>query len=190
VAGTDLLVHPGDPVQLDGGGKPFVILRYTLSAADVANGNFAVISGSFRELIPGGDSVEAVVLHNGTELFHVVATGDTLPEADGAFNVQALVAAGDTISFVVGIKGTLWGDETAVRASISLPAPAAIHLTLARDGSEVVLTWTGEQGPYQVQQTTVLGDPASWEDLGGPVQTNSMRIPIGPGTLLLRVRGQ
>ena len=34
VPGTDLLVHPGDPVLIGGGGKPFVILRYTLSAAD------------------------------------------------------------------------------------------------------------------------------------------------------------
>lgn len=190
VAGTDLLVHPGDPVQLGGGGKPFVILRYTLSGADVANGNLALISGSFREMIPGGDSVEAFVFHNGTELFHVVAAGDTLPQASGTFNAQARVAAGDTISFVVGIKGDLYGDETAVRGSITLTAPEAIRLNLARDGSEVILNWTGGLGPYQVEQTTTLSATSSWENVGEPVQTNSVRIPLSPGTLFLRVRGQ
>jgi hypothetical protein len=120
VAGTDLLVHPGDPAELGGGGKAFIILRYTLSAADLASGNLALISGSFRELIPGGDSVEGFVFRNGTQLFHVVAAGDTLPQASGTFNVEALVSAGDTISFVVGIKGNLYGDETAVRGTITL----------------------------------------------------------------------
>jgi hypothetical protein len=41
-----------------------------------------------------------------------------------------------------------------------------------------------------VQQTTALGDPGSWENVGEPVQANSMRIPVGPGNLFLRVRGQ
>ncbi len=120
LAGTDLLVHPGDPVQLNGGGRPFVILRYTLSPADLANGNFATVSGSFRELIPGGDGIEGFVFRNGAELYHVAAPGDTLPQAAGTFSVQSLVAAGDAISFVVGIKGNLFADETAVRSTITI----------------------------------------------------------------------
>jgi hypothetical protein len=191
VVGTDLLVHPGDPLHLNGGGKAFVILRYTLSAADVAYGSLAIISGSFRELVPGaGDGVEGYVLHNATELFHVVATGNTLPEANGTFNVQALVSAGDTISFVVGIRANLYGDESAVRGSISLPAPESIHLTLVQDGSEVVLNWTGGLGPYQVQQCTNLSGTISWANVSEPTPTNSMRIPLGPGQVFLRVRGQ
>jgi len=190
VLGVDLLVHPGDPVLLGGGGKPFVILRYTFSAMDLADGNLAHISGSFRELIPGGDSIEALVFHNSTELFHVVAVGETLPQASGTFNVQARVSLGDTISFVVGIKESLLADESAVRGTISLLAPPAIRLNCACEGSEFVLSWTGGQGPYQVQQTTTLGPTAMWENVGEPVQATSMRIPLGPGTVFFRVRGQ
>ena len=190
VLGVDLLVHPGDPVLLGGGGKPFVILRYTFSAMDLADGNLAHISGSFRELIPGGDSIEALVFHNSTELFHVVATGQTLPQASGTFNVQARVSLGDTISFVVGIKESLWADESAVRGTISLLAPPAIRLNCACEGSEFVLSWTGGQGPYQVQQTPTLGPTNVWENVGEPVPTNSVRVPLGPGNVFLRVRGQ
>ena len=70
----------------------------------------------------------------------------------------------------------------------TLAAPWAIRLNLVRDGSEVVLNWTGGQGPYQVQQTTTLGATSSWENVGDPVQANSMRVPRGPGSLFLRVR--
>lgn len=72
----------------------------------------------------------------------------------------------------------------------TLTAPWAIRLNLGRDGSDVVLNWTGGQGPYQVQQTTTLGTADSWENVGDPVQANSMRVPLEPGNLFLRVRGQ
>ena len=65
--------------------------------------------------------MEVFVLRNTTQLFYASATADTLPQANGTFYVQTPVAAGDTISFVVGIKGNLGGDETAVRGTITDP---------------------------------------------------------------------
>ena len=65
-----------------------------------------------------------------------------------------------------------------------------ICLNLVRDGSEVILNWTGGQGPYQVQQSTAMDDTCSWENVGEPVQPNSLRIPFSPGNRFLRVRGQ
>jgi len=69
-------------------------------------------------------------------------------------------------------------------------ALAPIRLSVDRDGSGILLHWTGGQGPYQVQQVASLGSVASWEDVGVPVQTNSISFPVGMGTLFLRVRGQ
>jgi uncharacterized delta-60 repeat protein len=66
----------------------------------------------------------------------------------------------------------------------------AILLSVARDGSTLFLSWTGGQGPYQIQQTTDLSQSGLWQDAGALVQTNSMSLSIGPGTLFLRVRGQ
>jgi hypothetical protein len=41
-----------------------------------------------------------------------------------------------------------------------------------------------------VQQTTAAGGTASWENVGEPMPTSTMRVPLGPGNLFLRVRGQ
>jgi hypothetical protein len=84
-------------------------------------------------------------------------------------------------------RGYVAGSSWFVESLIGVPG---ICLNLVRDGSEVVLTWTGGQGSYQVQQTTTLGATSSWENVGEPVQANSMRIPLVPGNLFLRVRGQ
>jgi hypothetical protein len=75
-----------------------------------------------------------------------------------------------------------------VETTIGVARP--IWLSVVRAGSNVVLSWTGGQGPYQVQQTTHLGDSISWENVGAAAQTNSMTLPIGPGNLFLRVCGQ
>lgn len=80
-------------------------------------------------------------------------------------------------------KGSGWFVESV----IGVPG---IRLSLVRDGSEVLLNWTGGQGPYQVQQTATLGDPGSWQNVGEPVTANSLRIPLGTGNVFLRVRGQ
>jgi len=65
-----------------------------------------------------------------------------------------------------------------------------IRLHIRREGSIVVLSWTGGRAPYQVQQNTDLANPGGWTDLGDPVWTDSITLPIGPGNLFLRVRGQ
>ena len=69
-------------------------------------------------------------------------------------------------------------------------ALAPIRLGVDRHGSGIQLRWTGGQGPYQVQQAASLGGFTSWEDVGVPMETNSMALPVGTGTLFLRVRGQ
>ena len=71
----------------------------------------------------------------------------------------------------------------------TLGAPWPIHLRVVRNVSTVILSWSGGRPPYQVQQTTDLSQPSSWQDMGARVQTNSISLPIGPGTLFLRLRG-
>ncbi|MCG8509704.1 MAG: PEP-CTERM sorting domain-containing protein [Rhodospirillales bacterium] len=124
VVGQDILIHP-DTVTPN---SNFVIVRYTISASDVLNGTTATIAGSFRNLVPSGDSVEVYVYQNSTELFAASGT-DVLLEANGTFNVGATVAVGDIIDFVVGTKGNRGADETALRATIDLvPEPASLML--------------------------------------------------------------
>ena len=138
VVGTDLLLHPGTSA-----GTEFIIARYTISAADILNGTTATIAGSFRDEAgrpnrtnPAG-SITADIFHNSTSLFSETGnTGQTpatpgyLFEADGTFSITGLtVAAGDTISFVVGNNGNLTGDETALQGMIDVvPEPSTALL--------------------------------------------------------------
>ena len=145
--GVDLLLHPGN--DIDGA---FTIARYTVSADDLANGSNAIIEGSFRELTggTGATSVTAQVFLNGSELFSTIGTGGRLLQADGSFNVTPATAlsVGDTISFTLGNNGDFFGDETALRAVISLTGEAvqqATPVTLNTPqliGDNVVFTFT------------------------------------------------
>ena len=123
---SDLLIHPGPDAA-----NNTVILRYTITAAAIsAYGNAASIAGSFRELIPGGDSVIVSIYHNTTELFRRTGTGATLTQADGTFDIRGLtVAANDTISFVVNANTNIGADETALRGTITLMRPRSIDWT-------------------------------------------------------------
>ncbi|MCX6877926.1 MAG: autotransporter-associated beta strand repeat-containing protein [Verrucomicrobia bacterium] len=118
--GSDLLIHPDNLAAASN-----VILRYTISAAAIAaHGNSASIAGSFRELIPGGDSVTVSVYHNATQLFAKTGSGGTLTQANGTFDISGVtVAADDTISFVVNANTTVSADETALRGAITLTVP-------------------------------------------------------------------
>jgi uncharacterized delta-60 repeat protein len=102
--------------------------------------------------------------------------GVTLPP-DGMIRARGHVTGGR-------YNGSAWFVES------TLSLAREIRLNIALLGSQVVLNWTGGRGPYQVQQTTDLGNPSSWENMGEPVQTNSVSLPVGPGNLFLRVRGQ
>jgi len=101
-------------------------------------------------------------------------TGVSLP-SNGKIRARGHVVGG-------GIGG--WFVETI------LDLNPAIRLNLNRSGSTVVLSWTGGQPPYQVQQTTDLSDFDSWQNLGAPSMTNLMTLPIGAGNQFWRVRSQ
>ena len=133
VVGTDLLISPGESEQ-----TAFIIMRYTISAADIANGTFATLQGNFRDLTGrpdrGGpaESITADIFLNETSVFAVTGgaaaqgTSSFLEETTGTFGVFDLVVeAGDTISFVVGNNGSIAGDESALAATIDLDTAAA-----------------------------------------------------------------
>ena len=138
VVGTDLLVHPGN-----NDGTQFVIVSYTISAADIGFGTTATIAGSFRDEAgrpnranPAG-SITADIFLNSMSLFSEAgntgqdpATPGYLFRADGAFNITDLtVAEGDVISFVVGNSGNAAGDESAITGTIDLvPEPSTALL--------------------------------------------------------------
>ncbi|MGJ8642569.1 MAG: immunoglobulin domain-containing protein [Luteolibacter sp.] len=129
--GADLLLSPGD----GDAENSTVIARYTFEGADITSfGSTATVSGSFRDLQGntgggGAGSVIVSIFLNGTQLWTATGADGRLFEVDGTFNLSGgfTVTAGDELSFVVNNNGNFGGDETALRAAISLSmdTPAA-----------------------------------------------------------------
>ncbi|MDP4625270.1 MAG: PQQ-dependent sugar dehydrogenase [Akkermansiaceae bacterium] len=169
VEGVDLLFQPGDL-----GSEDNIIARYTVSAADVALGTTATLSGSFRDLQgntsgDAGGSVRVYVYHNSSKLFDVTGANGRLTQANGTFNLTDItVAAGDTISFIVGSNGNYGGDETAVKASISVE-PSFIPVAAKDDSFDVL-----------IGSTTILDVLANDEGLDGDADLTTLRITSLP----------
>ncbi|MCX6846855.1 MAG: hypothetical protein NTU84_09930, partial [Verrucomicrobia bacterium] len=118
IAGKDLILHPSDDPK-----RRCLILRYEISPEKITSvGKLATISGSFRNLVKGGDSVSVSIYHNSKKIYSSRGNGSKeLPQANGRFYIRDIsVAGGDRISFVVDSLETMGGDETALEGTIAL----------------------------------------------------------------------
>jgi uncharacterized repeat protein (TIGR03803 family) len=75
------------------------------------------------------------------------------------------------------------------QSQMLLNVAAQIHLSIARQGSQIVLNWTGGSPPYQVQTATGVKNPA-WSNFGGPVTTNTLFLTASNVPAFYRVQGQ
>jgi hypothetical protein len=60
-------------------------------------------------------------------------------------------------------------------------------LSIRQDTANVTVSWTGGRGPFQAMQSADPSMPGGWENLGEPVTTNAVLLPLGPDTRFLRV---
>lgn len=74
-------------------------------------------------------------------------------------------------------------EMTSLPASISIPFTSSIRIDSA---GAVVLTWSGGQGPYQVQSTHSLD--GAWQNVGTPIQDHSITLPRDGSGCFYRVR--
>jgi arylsulfatase A-like enzyme len=167
VEGADLLVVPDEK---------YVIVRYTIDENDISFGKTSAnIAGSFRELVGGtsDSSVGVYVYHNELELFAATGSAGRLLKEAGTFNLtNVTVAAGDTISFVVGKNGGSSADnEVALTAAVEfeVSADASEHTATLESGLEfsngtALLQFSGTAGQaYVTEWTSDLSDSNSWE---------------------------
>ena len=138
IEGEDLLLHP----VANNSANEFVIARYTVSAADVAIGTSATISGHFRDLVGGttgnsGNSVQVFVYLNSSPEFAATGSSGRLSQSNGSFEFDLTIAENDEISFVVGRNGHWGGDETALQATIEVE-PAASEPVIADAGGDYI----------------------------------------------------
>jgi len=74
--------------------------------------------------------------------------------------------------------------NVAVQASTAAPQFTGASVT----NGVLVITWSGGQPPYQLEQTTTLGPKASWQAVGSPVSGFTTTLPVTGPMGFIRVR--
>ncbi len=93
-----------------------------------------------------------------------------------------------TNSFVVRVTDSGNLSDDATMNIVVTPAPP-IQAMMSRQGSDLLLSWTGGSAPYQVQVTTNLVNIV-WQNVGAPVTTNQMTLSPSNTASFYRIRGQ
>jgi hypothetical protein len=74
------------------------------------------------------------------------------------------------------------------KPGVAVPAPP-IQVAISLLGPDVLLSWTGGEGPYQLQRATNLANVA-WQDIGAPMNGTSVTVARDNGPAFFRVKGQ
>jgi hypothetical protein len=108
--------------------------------------------------------------------------------ADGTLSGTPLSPDAGTNTFLVSVTdpGNLSNTAT---MDIFVQAPLPIIASLAIQPGQLLLSWAGGIGPYQVQQATDVGSPV-WQKLGAPTSGNILVLTPTNAGAFYRVLGQ
>jgi hypothetical protein len=104
----------------------------------------------------------------------------------GALSGTPANADAGTNTFLVSVTD-LGGLSSQAQMLLNVAAP--IRLAIAWQNGQIVLSWTGGVPPYQVQAATGLTSPA-WNNLGGPITTNTLVLTPSSVAAFYRIQGQ
>ena len=99
-------------------------------------------------------------------------------------------AVGDTGTNSIGVRATdprgLFGTAT-LMISVAMQQP--LISTLTPQGSSLLLSWSGGNGPFQVQMTTNAANP-NWQAIAGPMSGTTFAITPTNDVSFYRIVGQ
>jgi hypothetical protein len=73
--------------------------------------------------------------------------------------------------------------------NITVIAAPPIITSVSLQSTNVVLTWVGGLGPYQIQMATNLASP-DWQNIAGPISANSLSLSLSNDAAFYRIIGQ
>lgn len=109
-------------------------------------------------------------------------------QGNGVLSGTPLSADVGDNGFVVSVtdSGNLSGTAT---MNIAVTAAPPIVSSISRDSTNLVVQWTGGIAPYQVQVATNLS-VTHWDNIGGPIGSNSFNITPDLSESYYRIMGQ
>ncbi|HEV2434478.1 MAG TPA: putative Ig domain-containing protein, partial [Verrucomicrobiae bacterium] len=108
--------------------------------------------------------------------------------ANGTLSGTPLSGDAGSDNFVVSVTDP-GGLSSSAAMTINVTAAPPIISAISFQGGNLWLSWTGGIAPYQVQLTTNLATP-TWENVGGPVSSNSLSLTPTNAATFYRIYGQ
>jgi hypothetical protein len=194
----------GTPANADANTNTFVVsvkdaggLSNTATLYLYVNGAPAFAANPFSTpAVTAGQNYTGTIATNATD----PNAGDTLTfakvsgpgwlnvAADGTLSGTPLSADAGSNSFVVSVTDPQNLSASAT-LNINVLAAPPIASSLALDGANLQLSWSGGVGPYQVQTTTNLANP-DWQNVGGVIDTNTIFVTPTAAAQFYRILGQ
>ena len=76
------------------------------------------------------------------------------------------------------------------KASGIYPSAISVSLSIRQESGNIVLTWAGGTGPFQLQKAASLSKDASWENVGASGPGKTITLPFDPAGAFFRVVDQ
>lgn len=76
------------------------------------------------------------------------------------------------------------------KASGIYPSAISVSLSIKQESGNIVLTWAGGTGPFQLQKTISLSKDTSWENIGTSGPSKTITLPFDPAGAFFRVVDQ
>ncbi|HZR16773.1 MAG TPA: putative Ig domain-containing protein [Verrucomicrobiae bacterium] len=155
----------------------FSATDYTLANAPVGTSYSASLAADASDL--NGDKLTFAKV-SGPDWLNVAA--------DGSLSGTPLGSDVGTNTLVVSVTDP-WNLSATATLTVVVQTPAPIMASLTNPSGQLLLSWTGGTGPYQVQQATNLDNPV-WQTFGASITGNSISLPPTNSAAFYRVVGQ
>jgi len=108
---------------------------------------------------------------------------------DGSITGTPASADAGTNSFIVSVTDTGGLSNSATMNVTVMVQQTPIKLQIAGTGTQLSLSWTGGNAPFQVQMTTNLVLP-NWQDFGNPTTNSSFSLTASNAAAFYRIKGR
>ncbi|SPE52452.1 hypothetical protein SBV1_1520029 [Verrucomicrobia bacterium] len=155
------------------------VSRHAEDGAPAAIGA-AVTSGAVKRAVGGLDQPVARIGALGGPAWLNVSAAGSLSGTPGVGDIGTNV-------FTVTLTDLNGWSRAATLQIVVVPGP--LTTSLAFQGTNLVLSWTGGQPPYQVQMATDVANP-SWQPVSGPTTNTTLLLAPTSTAAFYRIQSQ
>jgi hypothetical protein len=116
-----------------------------------------------------------------------LTTGEPQTSSGGIYSVQGVVGPSKEVALAGGAYAI---DRGFVNTILTVETPGAPTMKIQVQGADLVITWPGAIGGFQLEQTAALG--SAWATLSATQQTANgdikVTVPLGAQNQFLRLK--